>query len=846
MPTNNMKYTLDGFNDFINKVKKMSSDYDYVVVRGRRCFNIIARWLPELDFITFPALLSKYKELVNYYQENKCFPKILVIDDISWLYPCNGIAQDIELLGDILTRELLNRNVLKKSDDYPLTQDFCFSPSLDCDTPEPDNYRQVYSDLFYSISAYVFANSTYSSYFLPKTGAQCILPFNKLRDYSLQLGETIKRWDTANTDCTYSVKSQILHDVMLNQPNGRIGETNWIRQESICMGEPMILYTRLNGKNAINRIDTIRIFPKRISKFKELPFISSFSFFGILSQNASLQLIRSVRQELENAGLNKMAEILETSDNEEINHILLENQMQLIKCILSVAILIDFCYDVISEEELLNQLTFTGDFWKIMHNFGKEAALTEEFNAICKKNLRNRLKSIVLNIIDSNAEELIPLNPNEMLNSASNIEPINFDKIIDTMRMVLFQIEMQSEKIAGKEYLSEASGKYYLEKYASSESYGLEGTINLKKLFDLEEVKKFLTNSNDVYSLIFVIMNLIDNYQISLRLRPLTTPEGDTLVQNSIVTHELAGFYLPEKLSPLIEPLVVMELKTLYNPQDRVRIFRGFVKNCFGIESGIEHSDYPLKITDDPKRRMAEELSCYSHEENFELALKKLFDDVEEFYNSGKCFYGFYFHNLEAIANHRSSSTDMPQLRECLNYIIKIAWGNSTILPPTEAGFYLPKKLAPLIKPLVEIELKTLYNPQDRARIFRGFVKNCFGIESGIEHSDYPLEITDDVKKMMVEELSWYSNEENFELALKKLFDDVEKFYNSDRCFDKCFYDFYFRNKEFVNVHSSSKNMHQLREYLSYIIKLAWGDSIILPPSEAGPIKLKRIGENKG
>ena len=65
MPTNNINYTLDGFNDFINEVKKMSSDYDYVVVRGRRCFNIIARWLPKVDFITFPALLSKYKELVN-------------------------------------------------------------------------------------------------------------------------------------------------------------------------------------------------------------------------------------------------------------------------------------------------------------------------------------------------------------------------------------------------------------------------------------------------------------------------------------------------------------------------------------------------------------------------------------------------------------------------------------------------------------------------------------------------------------------------------------------------------------------------------------------------------------
>lgn len=663
MPTNNMKYTLDGFNVFINKVKKMSSDYDYVVVRGRRCFNIIARWLPEVDFITFPALLSKYKELVNYYQQNNCFPKILVIDDISWLCPCNGIAQDIELLGEILTRELLNRNVLKKS----------------------DNYRQVYSDLFYSITSYMFASPSYFDHFLPKTGATVLLPLQKVKDYSLQLGEKVKYWDAATTDCTYSIRSQIIRDVMLNQPNGRVGVTNWMRQESICMGERMILYTRLNGNSTINRIDTIRIFPDRISNFKILPLISSHSSFGTLSQNATLQLIMSIRQELENAGLNKMAEILETSDNEEINHILLENQMNLVSCILSIITHFDFCYDVIPEEKL-NQLEFAGDFWKISHNFCNDADLIKEFKKILKRDLKNRLKSIILNIIDSNAEELIPLNPIETLNSATNIESINLDKIIDTIRKVLFQIEMQSEKIAVKEHLSENARKYYIENRLISESYRLEGTINLKKLFDLEEIKKLLASSNDVYSLIFVIMNLIDNYQISLRLRPLTTPEGSILVQNSIVTHELTGFYLPEKLSSLIEPLVTMELKTLYNPQDRARIFRGFVKNCFGIESGIKISDYPLEITDDAKRRMKEELSCYSHEENFELALKKLFDDVEEFYNSGKCFYGFYFRNLEAIANQRSSSTDMPQLRECLNYITKIAWGGSTILPPSEAG----------------------------------------------------------------------------------------------------------------------------------------------------------------
>ena len=36
---NNIKYTLEGFMEFIEEIKNTSSDYDYVVVRGRRCFN---------------------------------------------------------------------------------------------------------------------------------------------------------------------------------------------------------------------------------------------------------------------------------------------------------------------------------------------------------------------------------------------------------------------------------------------------------------------------------------------------------------------------------------------------------------------------------------------------------------------------------------------------------------------------------------------------------------------------------------------------------------------------------------------------------------------------------------
>lgn len=115
----NIKYTLEGFKEFIDNIKEMSSDYDYVVVRSRRCFNIIARFLPKVDFMTFPALMLDYKKLADYYQQNNCFPKILLIDDL--LFRGREMERDLTQLEVLLAEELLDRNVLKKTDNYLYT-----------------------------------------------------------------------------------------------------------------------------------------------------------------------------------------------------------------------------------------------------------------------------------------------------------------------------------------------------------------------------------------------------------------------------------------------------------------------------------------------------------------------------------------------------------------------------------------------------------------------------------------------------------------------------------------------------------------------------------------------------
>ena len=50
----------------------------------------------------------------DYYQQNNCFPKILLIDDL--LFDGREMERDLTQLEVLLAEELLDRNEIKKSD----------------------------------------------------------------------------------------------------------------------------------------------------------------------------------------------------------------------------------------------------------------------------------------------------------------------------------------------------------------------------------------------------------------------------------------------------------------------------------------------------------------------------------------------------------------------------------------------------------------------------------------------------------------------------------------------------------------------------------------------------------
>lgn len=62
-------------DDFLDKIVDNASQFSIISASERRCYNIMARFLPSLNIISNNALLLMYKEFAQYYIETGIFLK---------------------------------------------------------------------------------------------------------------------------------------------------------------------------------------------------------------------------------------------------------------------------------------------------------------------------------------------------------------------------------------------------------------------------------------------------------------------------------------------------------------------------------------------------------------------------------------------------------------------------------------------------------------------------------------------------------------------------------------------------------------------------------------------------
>lgn len=656
---------------FIDRIKQMAPEYDYVCARERRCFNIVARFLPGVDMISTRALALKYKEIAEYYRQHKRFPKILILDDL--MIHGRGMAKFLQQLEDMLVIKLLDMGLLQLNDNYRYT---------------------VYRNLADAVTIFVYAKTAGVIFledgYLNRIRTVKVLYADEMRDLSLQISHRMKQWDIANTSYVYSVRSELLTECLREQSNGRIGSSNWVRKTWKYGGEDMILYTRLCGKKAVSRVDTIRFFPGRCSAEEswreELPLLTSFSFFGDLRKSALHRIFKEAADILESAGLCNLADILKVDTNEQINYILMQIQIQLIGFILSVAMLLDFCLEVVPQGKI-DDITMRGDIWKISSNFGRRNEIRPEMMQLRKKSLRTKLKEAILRVIDEEAEELIQVNPMVALEQLDN-NNITASIVNNEVRRAIYHIGMKSERKAYEQ--SMRPYRFVPEEY--QEHCGSDGVISLR---ELAQKKQFSADSGSIYSYLAAFVAMMDSCAVSMRTKAIRCPNEEIRVCTLAKAGEMSAFYLPEKVAMFVPVFAVLEMNTFGSTEARKRNLKYYLKqlvaeyfsqDCMSLKELLD-TENQIDLVKLVKNEAMKALDLQEKGETLVLS-NNFLREIEMFYDAGHSFCGWNFQNLNVkrkMSDDDSYQRAYQAIKTLRNHLInKIEEMGAFILPPED------------------------------------------------------------------------------------------------------------------------------------------------------------------
>ena len=663
-----IEYTqMNKFWFFIDRIKQIAPEYDYVCARERRCFNIVARFMPEVNMISSRALMLKYTEIAEYYRQNKRFPKILILDDL--MIHGRGVAKLLQQLEDMLVIKLLDMGLLRHSDNYRYT---------------------VYRNLADAVTICVYAKTT-GVIFLDDGYQENLyavkeLYADEMRDLSLQISNRMKQWDIANTSYVYSVRSELLTECLRDQEDGRIRSSKWVRKTWYYGAEKMILYTRLNGRDTVNRVDTIRFFPERCNKDDpwraSLPLLTSFSIFGDLQESALHRLFRDVSRILQRAGLHHLADILKEDTNVQINYILMQIQIQLISFILSIDILLDFCQDVIPFEKF-DDITMQGDIWKIFRNFGNCNEIRFELLQLRKKTLRASLVETILRVIDNEAEELIQVNPMIELErlGSDNVKPAFVN---NEVRRAIYHIGMKSERKAYE--LSSRPYRFMPEEY--QEHCGKDGVIPLR---ELAQKTTFNPKNGSIFSYLAAFIAMMDSCAVSVRTKAIRGKNGEIKVCTLAKAGEMSSFYLPEKVAMFVPVFAMLESNTFGSTEARKLNLKYYLQKLAKDYFSWDCSKLRELLGDEQQVDWVKNAAIEALDLQQNGAVLVPSDDflkeLDMFYDGGHSFCGWNFRNLSvklkmSDAEYRRAYQGIAKLRQHL--INEIKEKGAFILPPED------------------------------------------------------------------------------------------------------------------------------------------------------------------
>ena len=594
---------LDHLADYLLRIREAvqgDGSYQYVCVMERRCFNLVARFSPELldRVVTSNGLLCMGKEIARYYEENYDFPRMLVCDDIvihgrnlaRFFYTLEEeVVGILEAEGFTFTfeqRQGLHRRLIDAVDIYayvrskhPLLLEYGYIQKIE--------YDHACSDM-------------------------------EIHDISLQITDFLNRSGATSTSFVISFPKTVLtRQVETDVGDWKRGERNLygcVNENESAPNRRMISYIRTVCEGRPQSwISTVRYYPGE----EKNQWITSAPIF----EDCSLERLQSICRQIdshleEEQARGKQYQKLRSILREEKTDAYLKwtNRKQLVSFFASVADFFDF-YEAyegqpIQDEAAQKELVDGSNWRKISANFrgieerGRNDQRTdEELYRFCCDRVLQRAVQGILNV------EMKPF----------VLQPVGH--ILDGPKHF---IDAAASQVASEEGMRQEADAYALEErpYSFQPERHNGGIISFSSFF--KKMSGLVEASISVVEGTTTILKLMDDGIVGLRLhQDSETKELQTVLK----VGELATFYWPMQLSVYVPALALVERSCWRQNMEQKEAVLRFLK-----EQAFEPGDRLPK-----------------HLREFEVAdvQRCLLAWTEKLYHAGQSYRGWDFDNLE-------------------------------------------------------------------------------------------------------------------------------------------------------------------------------------------------------
>lgn len=616
-----LSYSLtDELQDFFEAIDSVAENYWFVSATERRCLNLVSRFLPRLNnLVSNSGLLLQYKKFADYYVKHSYFPPILIIDDI--MVHGRGIAKLLQQLEKLLYDELVRQGYLTQVE-------------------ERNDFRRMFT---HAVDIYIYAKNTeeilLEDRFLLKVTSWKDLSPRELHDLSLQLSDSLTRWEVANTSFVLSVRNRTitndllvryLSDVYYSKDIGIRKKNPWVRIPWRYCNEDMILYICLQGSTHVNRISTVRLFPQREKKAS--PQLTSFTILGDLSAETIRNYCFAIKSILKKDSFPELHSILSEADTP----VLQQSKGQLISFIWSMLDLFNF-FDTVMPDQKLDQIlpNLSSDINKIACNFGRKLALQSELAAILYSNIRGRLMEVMYPLANLDMSPIQVLYPYIHQGDYRYIvaENANYAQYNTSVERIFHHVGIEAETHAFFH-----SHKRYLFQPELYQNYGSEasqsssdGVISFSDYID--RVKNKCNIHDCLYQYLAAYLALMDNGIMGARL---FYRQSDNKLITLSKAGEMATFYFPRRFAIFIPAFSRIERRSYRVGLSAQEAIIKFFDDCLEQRG----SDYETFFQDDtsPSTWHAFIATLPSKEE--------LIDVIHCMYNCGQRFREWDFENL--------------------------------------------------------------------------------------------------------------------------------------------------------------------------------------------------------